>query len=113
MPTLGNVFQFSDKDAQAIGNWIEQPQGGGGINRPRAVVTMGIHYSGQRTLASAQVKIRLLDRLFELWERQKDSCAMTEQGLLEVDAWTWPGLQAMHLQYPWEPQRPPPDGQPL
>ena len=101
LPTLGNVCQISDHEAQAIGNWVEMPQGGGGVNRPKAMVHMGLHYSGQRTLQSAQVKIRLWKRFMFLWEKYQPECTLNGEGLLPHAAWTWPGLQSLHLLHPW------------
>ena len=102
LPTLGNVLEISDVDAQAVGNWTEVPQGGGlTAPRPKAAMTMGRHYGGHKVLRSAVVKVRLLERFLELWKLQRQHVSLTAEGLLPVDSWRWPDLQALHRQTPW------------
>ena len=105
MPTLCNVLELPDVDAQAVGNWSEVPQGGG-LTAPRnkASTPMGRHYAGHKVMRSAVVKVRLLDRFFELWQLQKST--LTPEGLLPVDSWTWKELQDLHAKMPWSSDEP-------
>ena len=107
MPTLCNVVELPDVDAQAVGNWSEVPQGGGlPVARSRATMPMGRHYSGHKVLRSAVVKVRLLDRFFELWQLHRPQVTLTSDGLLPVDSWTWKDFQALHQQTPWAADEP-------
>eukprot|EP00435_Cladocopium_sp_Y103_P045120 s83_g12.t2 len=103
MPTLANVVELSDLDAQAVGSWTEVTQGGGrSVPRAKASTPMGRHYyAGSRVLRSAVVKVRLLDRFMELWRLRQPHVQLTSDGLLPVDAWTWQGFQELHSQTPW------------
>ncbi|CAL1126534.1 unnamed protein product [Cladocopium goreaui] len=106
-PTLGNVLEISDVDAQAVGNWTEVPQGGGlTAPRPKAAMTMGRHYGGHKVLRSALVKVRLMERFLELWKLQRQHVSLNAEGLLPVDSWRWPDLQALHRQTPWSAAEP-------
>ena len=91
LPTLGNVFRLSPQDQQAVGNWVEIPTGGGPIpnQKSRATWTMGIHYSGQRALHSAQVKKALLKRFMRLYNAKKAELALTDDGLHPRDWRRW------------------------
>ena len=100
LPTLGNVFRLSPQDQQAVGNWVEIPTGGGPIpnQKSRATWTMGIHYSGQRALHSAQVKKALLKRFMRLYNAKKAELALTDDGLHPRDCWTWAEVAAQNEQ---------------
>ncbi|CAJ1461140.1 unnamed protein product, partial [Effrenium voratum] len=112
MPTLGNILEVSDHEAQAIGNWTENPQGGLGA-RPRACATMGMHYAGFKTLRSAQIKVKLVERFLQLWKIKAKDVALTPEGLLPAHSWTWPELALLHQRTPWDsadPELKAPDG---
>ena len=98
LPTLGNVVRLTPSDQQAIGNWVEIPTGGGPIpnQKSRATWTMGIHYSGQRALHSAQVKRALLKRFMSLYHAKKAELALTDEGLHPRDSWTWAEFAAQN-----------------
>ena len=99
LPTLANVLQVSDLELQAVGNWVELPQGGGGDpqrQQKRAVVSMGIHYAAAKVLRSVQVKQRCLDRFLELFRHKSAELSLTPQGLLCRDAWGWPEVATLH-----------------
>ena len=98
LPTLGNVVRLTPADQQAIGNWVEIPTGGGPIpnQKSRATWTMGIHYSGQRALHSAQVKKALLKRFMSLYHAKKAELALTDEGLHPRDSWTWAEFAAQN-----------------
>lgn len=64
-------------------------------------MTMGRHYGGHKVLRSAVVKVRLMERFLELWKLQRQHVSLNAEGLLPVDSWRWPDLQALHRQTPW------------
>ena len=53
LPTLGNCLRLPRTEMQALGNWVEIPSGGGpqATKKERAVLDMGFHYAGQKTLS--------------------------------------------------------------
>ena len=103
IPTVANILELPDLDLQAVGNWTEIPAGGGrdpSAGKPRALLSMGVHYAGSKVLRSLQVKQRCVNRFMNLFHRKRRELALTEDGFLCRDAWLWPELAAAHKLVP-------------
>lgn len=88
-PTMGNLLKLSVPDMQSIGSWQEVPDGGGREGaKPKAVMHMGLHYSGQKLQRSAQVKIHIVKVLQELFAKKSPELALVD-GLLTKGSWKW------------------------
>lgn len=112
LPTLANTMELSTLELQAIGSWMEIPEGGGRDpqrQKGKAALSMGLHYASSKVLRSAQVKQRCVDRLLHLFYRKRGELALTEKGLLCRDAWTWQEFAASHQLVPEEVVPPPLD----
>lgn len=84
-----------------MGNWVEVVQGGcAARQKPQAQPIMGYHYAGHRTLRSAQVKTKLVQRFLQLRQLKAETAALTEEGLLPPQSWTWPEFGEMHMRVP-------------
>lgn len=91
-PTVGNLLKMSATDMQSIGSWQEVPDGGGREGaKPKAVMHMGLHYSGQKLQRSAQVKIHIVQVLQEAFAKKSSELALVD-GLLTRGSWTWQDL---------------------
>ena len=97
MPTLGNCLQLDRDSMQSLGNWVEIPAGGGPQPsvKMRGQLDMSMHYSGQKTHRSAQIKLALVDHLMMLFRRKQSDFSFNLEGLLCRDAWSWEELCAM------------------
>ena len=97
LPTLGNCLQVDRDSMQSLGNWVEIPSGGGPqpTVKERGRLDMSMHYSGQKTHRSAQVKLAMLDHLMMLFRRKQVDFAFNVDGLLCRDAWSWEELCTM------------------
>eukprot|EP00435_Cladocopium_sp_Y103_P072206 s117_g39.t1 len=103
LPTLANTMELSTLELQAIGSWVEVPDGGGRDpqrQKDKAVLSMGVHYAAAKVLRSAQVKQRCVDRLLSLFHRKRGELALTHKGLLCRDAWSWQEVAALHQMFP-------------
>eukprot|EP00435_Cladocopium_sp_Y103_P017200 s2946_g4.t1 len=92
MPTLGNCLQYDPLALQAIGNWCDIPGHGGPAptyKPQRASLPMGLHYAGQKVARAAQIKRHALECFFKLWRRKQPEVALTHEGLLAPDSWSW------------------------
>lgn len=102
MPTAANMANFSVPDLQAVGNWQEIPEGGRQVGvKPRNNVVMGQHYAGQQVLRSAAVKNSLVKRILGLFYEKQASFALTADGLLVRDVWSWDEMAALHEETVW------------
>lgn len=109
MPTLAGCLQASRDELQAIGSWIELPAGGGPEPRARnerAQMTMGLHYSGQKSQRSAEVKMKFWKRFMFLARQKMSELSLNQQGLLSPNSWTWEEVSHSHRMLPEEPQQP-------
>ena len=112
LPTLANVTELDDTDAQAVGNWTDIVQGGGrSTPRPAATLPMSRHYAGGKTVRSATVKLKLVNRFLQLWEVHCQSIALTAEGLLPAHSWSWAELAALHARVDWPNSDPDLSGQ--
>ena len=69
LPTMGNLLGLSRHEAQALGNWVEDPTDDReGTSTRTPVMPMAVHYSDQRAIASGLVKSKLLDKFVSLLE---------------------------------------------
>ena len=103
IPTIANILELPDLDLQAVGNWTEIPAGGGrdpSAGKPRALMSMGVHYAGSKLLRSLQVKQRCVNRFMNLFYKKRRELALTEDGMLCRDAWLWPEFTAAHKLIP-------------
>ena len=98
LPTLGNVLVLDKDGVQALGSWAEIPAGGGPqpSKKTRATVEMSLHYAGQKTIRSAEVKRSILARFFQVFRRKQGELALCDRGLLLRDAWSWPDFMAVN-----------------
>ena len=88
-PTMGNLLKLSVPDMQSIGSWQEVPDGGGREGaKPKAVMHMGLHYSGQKLQRSAQVKIHIVKVLHKLFAKKSPELALVDR-LLTKGSWKW------------------------
>ena len=110
LPTLANSMGLSPVDLQAIGNWTEIPEGGGGdpsVKKAKGNLVMGLHYSGGKLERSATVKLRCMARFMALFQQKLATVALTEDGLFPRDSWCWPEWAAMHRETAEMPAPPP------
>ena len=85
-----------------MGNWQEIPEGGRQTGpKPKMVMAMGQHYAGQQVLRSAAVKCTLVKRILGLFSVKQPSFALTAEGLLVRDVWSWDELAALHEETVW------------
>ena len=99
---------------QAIGNWVEIPEGGcsDGQKKPRGSMPMGILYSGGREHRSATVKLRCVTRFIQLLMKKLPTIALTSDGLFPADSWRWHEFVDDHASIP-EAVDPPAEEPPL
>ena len=102
MPTAANMAKFSVPDLQAVGNCQEIPEGGRQVGpKPKLVLAMGQRYAGQQVLRSAAVKCTLVKRILGLFSVKQPSFALTAEGLLVRDVWSWDEMAALHEETVW------------
>ena len=102
LPTLANVVELDDTDAQAVGNWTDVVQGGWrSAPRPVATLPMSRHYAGGKTVRSAAVKLKLIQRFMQLWGEHCKSAALTSDGLLPAHSWSWEEFASVHARVAW------------
>ena len=100
LPTLGNVLDITRHEAQALGNWVEDPTAQ--QDRPAgpgpSVLPMSVHYSGQRALASGLVKARVVERFLQLLSAVPTVGRIIagEPGIVDEEAVTWELLAKLH-----------------
>ena len=114
LPTMANALRLPPSDMQAIGNWVEIPEGGcsDGQKKPRGSMPMGILYSGGREHRSATVKLRCVTRFIQLLMKKLPTIALTSDGLFPADSWRWHEFVDDHASIP-EAVDPPAEEPPL
>ena len=102
LSTMANAMRMGLADMQAIGNWVEIPEGGcgDGQKKPKGSMPMGIHYAGGHAGRSATVKLRCVTRFIQLLMRKLPSVALTADGLLPADSWRWHEFVEEHASVP-------------
>lgn len=105
LPTLGNVLALDKDGMQALGSWAEIPAGGGPqpSKKVRATVEMSLHYAGQKTIRSAEIKRNIMARFFQVFRRKQPELALCDRGLLLRDSWTWPDFMAVNEHFGGKP----------
>ena len=109
LPTLGQICRLDPQDQQSLGSWVEVPSAGGPTpqRKSRATWSMGVHYAGQKVVHSALLKEALVKRFLQLWQLKQPELALTHDGLLPRDSWSWqelavakrfpPGMESVEL----------------
>ena len=105
LPTLGNCLVLDKDSMQALGSWTEIPAGGGpqATKKQRATIDMSMHYAGQKTIRSAEIKRSILARFFKVFRRKQAELALCDRGLLLRDSWTWPEFLAVNEHFGGQP----------
>ena len=62
---------------------------------------MGVHYAGQKVVHSGLLKAALIQRFLQLWELKQPELALTHEGLLPRDSWSWQELAVANERFPW------------
>ena len=102
LPTMANALRLDVPDLQAIGNWVEIPEGGcgDGIRKPKGVMPMGVHYAGGKTGRSATVKLRCVTRFIQLLMARLSKVSLNADGLMPPDSWRWHDFMEDHATIP-------------
>ena len=102
LPTMANALRLDVPDMQAIGNWVEIPEGGcgDGTKKPRGAMPMGVHYAGGKTGRSATVKLRCVTRFIQLLMLRLPKVALNGDGLMPPDSWRWHDFMEDHANFP-------------
>ena len=61
---------------------------------------MGVHYAGQKVVHSGLLKAALIQRFLQLWELKQPELALTHEGLLPRDSWSWQELAVANERFP-------------
>ena len=88
LPTLVNILGFSREEAQAVGNWVDDPACG---VESSAAPSMAVHYADEKALSSGMVKKKALKSFLKLVADLPEAKAIIDGGaiLLQVDALPW------------------------
>ena len=99
LPTLGNVLGLTRHEAQAVGNWVEDPCRDQAKSSGSSVLPMSVHYSGQRAVASGLVKAKLLRNFVRLIQpvEQARKILEGEPGFVHEEALSWEVLAKLHF----------------
>ena len=102
LPTLGQICRLDPQDQQSLGSWVEVPSAGGPTpqRKSRATWSMGVHYAGQKVVHSGLLKAALIKRFLQLWELKQPELALTHEGLLPRDSWSWQELAVANERFP-------------
>ena len=102
LPTMANALRLDVPDMQAIGNWVEIPEGGcgDGTKKPKGTMPMGVHYAGGRTGRSATVKLRCVTRFIQLLMMRLSKVSLNVEGLMPPDSWRWHDFMEDHACIP-------------
>ena len=102
LPTLGQICRLDPQDQQSLGSWVEVPSAGGPTpqRKSRATWSMGVHYAGQKVVHSGLLKAALIQRFLQLWELKQPELALTHEGLLPRDSWSWQELAVANERFP-------------
>jgi len=102
LPTLGQICRLDPQDQQSLGSWVEVPSAGGPTpqRKSRATWSMGVHYAGQKVVHSGLLKAALVKRFLQLWELKQPELALTHEGLLPRDSWSWQELAVANERFP-------------
>ena len=102
LPTLGQICRLGPNDQQSLGSWVEVPSAGGPTpqRKSRATWSMGVHYAGQKVVHSGLLKVALIKRFLHLWQLKQPELALTHDGLVPRDAWSWQELASANERFP-------------
>ena len=81
---------------------MEVPSAGGPTpqRKSRATWTTGVHYAGQKVVHSGLLKAALVQGFLHLWQQKQPSLALTHDGLLPRDSWSWQDLAGANEAFP-------------
>ncbi|CAE7257437.1 unnamed protein product [Symbiodinium microadriaticum] len=94
LPTGAKVCALSPHEAQAVGSWVELPEGalssGSSASRPQKL--MSDHYAGEKVSSSAAIKLRILRAVFRTVQAKRIQLVMTDR-LLQPGCILWEHIQ--------------------
>ena len=98
LPTAASTLGFDSHTAQAIGSWMEVPQGQG--TKGGAINLMSVHYSDEKALASGQAKQRVLDAFVAACSHHPavQLILASRPAQVPLDQLTWEEVGAIHRQ---------------
>ena len=94
LPTGAKVCALTPHEAQAVGSWVELPEGalssGSAAQRPKKL--MSDHYAGEKVSSSAAIKLRILRAVFQTVQAKRIQLVMTDK-LLKPGCIMWEHIQ--------------------
>jgi len=94
LPTLGNVLDLDDSQAQSLSNWQEVPQGAGGQGkRGRASFPMARRYASNVIEKAAWLKTDMFVEFFKFAKDWEEFGERDTDGFMKKDSWSWSHLQ--------------------
>ena len=90
LPTGAKVCALTPHEAQAVGSWVEIPDGATSSQgpRPQAKTLMSDHYAGEKVSSSAAIKLKILRSVFQTVRAKRIQLIMTDS-LLKPGCLLW------------------------